>query len=194
MRIRHLVLLLALFAASPLAAQSTQEFRSATAGFTVQVPVQWRRLTATEMRPIQQSMAQQGAGASVEAVYRLTDSPAGLPYVVMTTIDVGEQITREDLRAMTGAQGQAMLQKGADDIAAGAARMGVPLWDEESGTVWTRAVIDVGGQTAPFMWTVYALHPGGRTVVVFAYYAAPGDDEARVRADLRAIVGSLRAG
>lgn len=193
MRIRHLVLFVALFAASPLPAQATQEFRSTAAGFVVQVPAQWRRLTATEMRPIQQSMAQQAAGVSVEAVYRPTDSPAGLPYVVMTTIDVGEPITREDLRLMTGAQGQAMLQKGADDVAVGAARMGVPLWDEESGTVWTRAVIDASRQSAPFMWTVYALHPGGRTVVVFAYYAAPGEDEARIRADLRAILQSLRA-
>lgn len=190
---RILIPLVALFAAAPLAAQQTQAFES-EAGYTVQLPAGWRQMPDAEVEVMRQAGAQAGQPFTLEAGYRLTDSPTGFPFMVMAWMDLGQTITPEAFgQAITSAQAQATMQEGADAMGTGA-RVDAPTWDAENRTVWARSQMPAEGQTAtPFSWTATTLHPDGSTMIVFAYYAAPREQDARIRADLLAIIRSLQA-
>jgi len=192
---RFLLAAIVLFTAAPVTAQSTQEFRSTAAGYRLQLPAQWRRLPDEQANVVRRAAAQLGMTDPIEAVYRVTESPTLLPMVTVATLDLGERMSRQRFREeMTGADARAGMQSGAD-IAATAersGRMGVPMWDEENGAVWTRGEMQSGGRSSAFAWTVAMLHPGGRKAITLTYTGVPGEDEARIRADLLAIVRSLR--
>jgi hypothetical protein len=197
-RIRHLALLLPLFAAVPVTAQSTQEFRSTAGGYTLQIPAAWRRMPQTELNRLRQSgpeAAQAIMGQSIEALYKVTNSRERFPGLAVATVDLGRRFSRAQFReATTGAQAQAEMQAAADGVIAAdrAARTGVPVWDEENAASWTRVAHPTDGRLPPFSYGVGVLHPNGRTMITLSYTGAPGEDEARVRADLLAIVRSLR--
>lgn len=193
MRIRHLVLPFALFAAAPVTAQSTQEFHSA-AGYTLQIPAGWRRLPESEVNLLRQSSAQAVARA-FEAAYKVTHSRARIPFMAVATIDLGRQLTVAQFREQTtGPRVQAQMQAASDAVIepGRTARTGVPTWDEENGAAWTRVAHRSDGRSPPFTWSVGMLHPNRHTVIMLIYTGGPGEDEARVRADLLAIVRSLR--
>jgi hypothetical protein len=198
MRIRTVALLLTLFAAVPATAQSTQEFRSATGNYTLQVPQGWRRLPQAELNRLRQSAsgpAQELVGQTFEALYKVRDSRERFPGMAVATVDLGQRLTRAQFRqATTGAHAQAQMQSATDATLAvdRAATMGVPVWDEENAASWTRVAHSTDGRLPPFTYAVGVLHPDGRTMITLSYTGAPGEDEARVRADLLAIVRSLR--
>jgi hypothetical protein len=48
------------------------------------------------------------------------------------------------------------------------------------------------GYTPAFAINAIRRLPTGRSILLLLYYGAQGEDEARIRADLRAIVRSLR--
>lgn len=189
---RLLVPLIALFAAAPAAAQQMQAFVS-DVGYTVQLPGGWRRMPDTELDALRQVGAAAGMPFTVEAGYRITDSPTGFPFVAMAWMDLGQQITPEEFGAgVTNAAAHAVMQEGADRMAEGS-RVGAPTWDAKNRTVWTRSQMPSEGRAVtPFSWTAATLHPNGSTMIVFAYYAAPGEDDGRVRAALLQVVRSLR--
>ncbi|HEU4880820.1 MAG TPA: hypothetical protein VFT45_01205 [Longimicrobium sp.] len=182
---RFLIPLIALFAAAPAAAQQTQAFHSADAGYTAQLPAGWRQMPESEIQPMQQAGAAAGQPFTLEAGYRVTDSPTGWPFVTLSRLSLGRTFTPEQFgTAVMGAATRAQSQPGVDGVHADA-----PEWDEENRTVWSRTAADDGR----FTLTASTLHPGGEAMVVLAYYGVPGEDEARVRADLLQIVRSLTA-
>jgi|GEM_PF-5028866 len=190
---RFLIATFALFAALPAAAQDTQAFHG-QAGYTVQLPAAWERMPAATVQALQQAGERAGSPYTMEAAFRATTGAAAFPYVAMAWLDLGQTLTPEQLaQAVTSAHGQAAMQQGADAMGAGA-RVDAPVWDAENRTVWVKSIMPPDGQAVtPWSLTASTLLPGGRKLVVFAYYAAPGEDDARARAALLAIVRSLRA-
>lgn len=190
---RFLIPLVAVFAAAPAAAQQTQAFHS-EAAYTVQLPASWRRMPDEEVEVLRQVGAQAGMPFTLEAGYRVTNSPTGWPFIAMAWMDLGQTVTPEEFGAgVTGAAAQATMQEGADQVAEGS-RVGAPTWDAENRIVWTRSKMPASAQAvSPISWTAATLHPNGSTMILFAYYAAPGEDEARIRAELLRIIRSLRA-
>jgi hypothetical protein len=190
---RMLIALIALLAAAPVAAQQTQAFHSEAAEYTVQLPAGWRQMPDAEVEVIREAGARAGQPFTVEAGYRVTDSPTGFPFMVLAWTDAGQTLTPEQFaEALTGKQAQELMQEGADAARPGS-RVDAPTWDAENRTVWSRSQMPSGqGAATPFSWTAAMLHPNGSTVIALAYYAAPGEDEGRIRADMLAIVRSLR--
>ena len=183
---RSLLALTVLFAAAPVAAQQTQAFHSTDAGYTVQLPARWRPMPDAEIQPMQQAGAAAGQPFTLEAGYRVTDSPTGWPFVTLSRLDLGRTFTPEQFgAAVMGAATRAQSQPGPDGV-----HVDAPEWDEENRTVWSRTTMASDGR---FTLTASTLHPDGGAMVVFVYYGAPGEDEARVRADLMQIVRSLAA-
>jgi hypothetical protein len=189
---RVLIVLAALFAALPATAQDTQAFHSTGAAYTVQVPAAWRPIPDADVEVMRQAGAAAGMPFTLEAGYRVTDSPSGWPFIVMAWVDLGEEITAEEFGTMvTDAHAEAQQAGGAP--AQGEGRIDALTWDAENRTVWARTAILGRGGEEPFTWSTSTLHPDGTRAVVLAYYATPGEDEARIRADLLRIVRSLRA-
>lgn len=188
---RMLIALIALLAAAPVSAQQTQAFHS-DAGYAVQLPAGWRQMTDAEVEVMRQTGGRAAQPFTIEAGYRVTDSP--FPYIVLAWADAGQTITPEQFaEALTGRQAQELMQEGADAARPGS-RVDVPTWDAENRTIWSRSQLTSGQASATaFSWTAATLHPNGSTVVALAYYAAPGEDERRIRADMLAIIRSLRA-
>lgn len=185
---RFLIAIIALFTAAPAAAQQTQAFHSARAGYTVQVPAGWRQLPGAVIAALQQAGARAGEGLNIEAGYQVTDAS----FLVISWVDVGQTIAPEEFAQQVTA-GQADMQEGAELVRQGT-RVGAPAWDAENRIVWTRSEMPASGQAAAQLsWSALTLHPNGRTAVGFVLSAAPGQDEARMRADLLGIVRSLRA-
>jgi hypothetical protein len=196
MRIRTLTLALlaAILAAAPAAAQQTQAYHS-EAGYTVQLPAAWRRMPAAELREVRRAASQSGAPLTIEAAYRAGEPGAAMPYTAIARVDLGETITREQFGAFfANSQAQAAMQEAVDQTPAAkhGGRVGAPRWDEENGIVWSRVGMQSNGSTPAYSWSAGTLHPSGRVMVIFVYYGAPDDDEARARAALLAIVRSLR--
>jgi hypothetical protein len=183
-----LIPLIALFAAGPVAAQQTQAFRS-EAGYTVQLPAAWQPLPGAVTEALRQASTRLGEGITVEAGFRVTDAS----FLVISWVDVGQEITLEEFaEQVTGATAQAQMQEGVELMRQNA-RVDVPIWDAENRTVWARSQVPGTARTAAqFSWSASMLHPNGRSVVVFALSATPGEDEDRIRADLLQIVRSLR--
>ncbi|HEX5870000.1 MAG TPA: hypothetical protein VFY65_06285 [Longimicrobium sp.] len=184
---RRFLIALMLFAAAPVAAQQTQAFHSTDAGYTVQLPAGWRQMPPTEVEQMRQAGAAAGMPFTLETGYRVTDSSTGWPFVAVAWMDLGQTFTPEQFReAVAGAHEHAHQE--ADGV-----QIDAPTWDAENRTIWSRTVMPSDGPQAPFTVTASTLHPDGGRMVVFAYYGTPGEDEARVRADLLQIVRSLRA-
>jgi hypothetical protein len=185
-----LIPLLALFAAAPVAAQQTQAFHS-EAGYTVQIPAEWWRMPDSALREARQGARVAGDGFAIEAAYRVTRGST----FAMAWFDAGETMTRDAfVEEMTDAAGHARLQEGADLAGAGA-RMTAPIWDAENELSWTRAQKPPTAQgVTRISWSVFALHPNGRIVLLFSYTSTLGADEARMRSDLLRVVRSLRVG
>lgn len=115
----------------------------------------------------------------------MTDSPTGWPFATLSWLDLGRTFTPEQFgTAVMGAATRAQSQPGPAGV-----HVDAPEWDEESHTVWSRTTMTSDGR---FTLTASTLHPGGGSMVVFTYYGAPGEDQARVRGDLLQIVRSLR--
>lgn len=191
---RFIIPLVALLAATPAAAQQTQAYHG-RAGYTVQLPAEWRRMTDVEMRDARQTAQQAGLPITLEAGYRVTDSATGWPWMAVGAIDVGVTITQEDLAAaiMRGAA-HAHAQERVNQMPVGERnpRLDVPTWDAENGIGWARLTVPSEGRASPFNLVAMTLHPNGRTIVEFIYFSAPGEDEGPARAYLLQIVRSLR--
>jgi hypothetical protein len=187
---RHLLIpLLTLFAAAPVAAQQTQAFHS-EAGYTVQIPAEWRRMPDAALREARHDAQAAGDGFALEAAYRVSD----VDVFLMAWFDAGETMTRDAFaEEMTDAAAHSQLQEGADLDGKGV-RMNTPIWDAENWVSWTRAQrpATASGVTQ-ISWSVFALHPNGRRVLLFVYNSRLGADEARMRADVLQVVRSLRA-
>ncbi|HEU0300780.1 MAG TPA: hypothetical protein VFR37_15065, partial [Longimicrobium sp.] len=180
MRVRSLAVLVALATAVPLAAQETQGFHS-RAAYSVQLPAGWQAMPDEEVDALRRAGAAAGMPFTIEAAYRVTDAPTGLPFVAIAWMDLGQAITAEQFgQAVMASHAQAQMQAELAPPAGGqGGGIGDPIWDAENRTVWQRSVPPSGGQPAPpFAWTASTLHPAGRTMLVFAYYGAPGEDEA----------------
>jgi hypothetical protein len=183
---RFLIALIALFTAVPAAAQQTQAFHSGDAGYTVQLPAGWRQMPDAEIVPMRDAGAAAGQPFTLEAGYRVTDSPTGWPFVTLSSLDLGQTFTTEQFgAAVMGAHTRGQSQPGVDGV-----RVDAPTWDAENRTVWSRTRMASDGR---FTLTASTLHPDGGAMVVLVYYGAPGEDEVRVRADLLHIVRSLTA-
>jgi hypothetical protein len=190
---RFLLALAVLFAALPAAAQDTQAFHSTDAAYTVQVPAAWRRMPEADVETMRQAGAAMGMPFTLEAGYRLTDSPNGWPFIVMAWMDLEGEFTPEEFGTMiTDAHAEAQQAGGAP--APGHGRIDALTWHAENRTVWARTELPGGARDeGPFTWTALTLHPDGTRTVVLVYYATEGEDDARIRADLLRIVRSLRA-
>lgn len=180
---------MALLLAAPMAAQQTQEFHS-EAGFTVQIPAEWRRMPDADLRVARQGARLSGDGFALEAGYRVTDVSA----FVMAWIDAGDTMTWDEFaEMMTGATGQAQMQEGTE-LAGQDARLDAPAWDAENHVVWTRAQKPPSPQgLTPVSWSVFTLHPDRRMVLLFVYTSVLGEDEASMRATVLRVVRTIRA-
>lgn len=188
-----LLALAVLFAVAPAAAQQTQAFHSMDAGYTVQLPAAWRRIPEADVEVKRQAGAAGGMPFTLETGYRVTDSPDGWPFIVMAWMDLEGEFTPEEFGTMvTDAHAEAQQAGGAP--APGQGRIDALTWDAENRTVWARTEVPGSGPgEGRFTWTALTLHPDGTRTIVLVYYAARGEDEARIRAELLRIVHSLRA-
>jgi hypothetical protein len=190
MRIRSLLPLIALLAAAPAAAQSTQAYES-DAGFVVELPAAWQRMAESDLVAVRRSVGRFGTALTIEAGYRVAAS--GVPFAVVGRMDLDDPITLEEFGAAFLAAGaQEHMQDAIDQTPAAQAggRIAAPIWDASNGVVWTRVSLETSAPA--FSWSAATLHPGGRAMIVCTYYGSKGEDEARVRADLLAIIRSLR--
>lgn len=188
---RLLTVLIALLAAAPALAQRTQPFES-DAGYTVRLPGGWERMPDQEVQALREQGAAAGMPFTLEAGYYVADSRSGLPFVLLAWMDVGHVMTPEQFGQGVIAAARAQVQAGAEGAPAPGVRIEAPLWDAENRTVWALTTMPSDGESHPFTWTATTLLSNGSTVVVFAWYGAPGEDEARVRTDLLQVVRSLR--
>jgi hypothetical protein len=195
MHLRPLAVLIAVLAAAPAAAaQQTQPYRS-DAGYTVQLPASWRRMPEAELREVRRAAAASGMPLTIEAAYRIKRG-ADLPFAAIARMDLGETVTREDFgAAVAGASSQAAMQEAVDQTPAArlGGRMDVPVWDEENGIIWARMGMRSDGRSPSFSWSTATLHADGRTMIAFVYYGDPATSEAQARADLLAMMRSIRA-
>lgn len=186
----------ALFAAPPSAAQDTEAFHSTDAGYTVQLPTGWRPMGHADMEMMRQASAAVGVPFTIEAGYRVTNSPTGWPFIMVGWMDLGEEVTPERLGTeMTAMHEREQSRQRAESAPApGEVRPDALAWDAENRILWSRATIPAStrGEGA-FTSTASTLHPAGTRAIVLVYYAVPGEDEDRIRADLLQIVRFLRA-
>lgn len=190
---RSLTALAVLFAAAPAAAQGTQTYRS-EAGFSLELPAHWVRMPDSALDAVRRSNAQSDRPVAYEAVYRGSDSPFPAPPVIyLAWGQLGRKVTVEQFGAEFAGQGaREEMQAGADTLPARARRPLETSWDAENRIAWIRRALRPDGQLPAFVWLAATLHPDGDRMIALTYYGAAGEDEDRVRADLRAILHSLR--
>lgn len=194
MRIRPL-LLLALLAATPAAAQQTQTFHSET-GVSLELPAGWTRVPDRALEGIRRQAVQAGSPVNYEAGYRASDAPfPDAPLVAVAWARLPRRTTQEQFGAEFATEGaRDEAQESIDETPAARvnARVSSTGWDAENGVAWMRASMESNGRSPAFSWMASTLHPSGDRMFAVVYYGAPGEDEDRVRADLLAALRSLR--
>jgi hypothetical protein len=192
MRLRALLPLMALLAAAPAAAQQTQTFRS-EGGFALDLPAGWTRLPDAAAEGARRSNAGSGTPINYDAVFGVSDAPwPAPPNVFVAWAELEKPTTPEEFGApFREAGAQAELQAGIGGRKGGG-RVDAPRWDAENGIAWVRRTLRSDGTSAVFVLMAMTLHPERDRMVSLVYYAAPDEDEARVRADLLAALRSLR--
>ena len=188
MRLRTLLLVLALLAAAPAAAQQTQTYRSA-GGFALDLPAAWTRMPDDALDVVRQTGTGGAMGIVYEAGFQVSEEVAwpAPPYVAIAWAPLEQPMTREQFRAdLVGPAAREEIQSGAH------ANLHMPQWDAETGTAWVRMVRRPDQPSIAFAWAGVALHPAGDRMVLLAYFGAHGEDEERVRAGLLAAMRTLR--
>jgi hypothetical protein len=86
------------------------------------------------------------------------------------------------------------VQAGLDETRAARlnARANAAGWDEATGAAWVRIVLESDGATPEWTLAASTLAPSGRAMVIVMYFGAAHSDEARARAELEAVIRSIR--
>ncbi|HEX2078847.1 MAG TPA: hypothetical protein VHG08_14085 [Longimicrobium sp.] len=195
MHIRLLAVLVAVLASMPAAAQPAQTYRS-DAGYTLQLPEDWRRLTEDELSAVQRNGSGMGAGMTFEAAFDLSNAPfPAPPLVAVARMELGREVTPEEFEAeFTRPDIQEEVQAGMNSAGAvrHRARANVPEWDDASGAAWVHIALKSDGASPEWALAGFTLAPSGRAMVAVMYFGAPHSDPARARAALEAVVRSMR--
>lgn len=193
MRLRLVPLLLAsLLAAAPAAAQQGRTYVSQGGGFRVELPTEWSQVPDEALAVVRADEGAVAGGLMYDAGFRAGAGPwPDPPFVTLSYLPLGMKMTRKEFGAqLEGAGVQAEIDASVAEVGG---RVNAPRWDAENGIVWVRAEMPSAGDAIEFMWQASALHPDGRSMITLAYYGAPNQDEAAVRAQLLAVLKSLRA-
>jgi hypothetical protein len=194
MRIRSLIALSILFAAAPAAAQDTRTYRS-EAGFSVEVAAHWTRLPDSALAAPRRSNAGSARPILYEAAYQAGDAPSPEPPVVFLAWgQMRRKVTVEEFGAeFAGQAAREETQAAAGDTLSTRARRPVETsWDAEDRIAWVRTALRPEGRAPAVIWLATTLHPAGDRMIALTHFGAEGQDEDRIRADLRAILRSLR--
>lgn len=194
MHLRPLAVLIAVLAAAPAAAQQTQTFHS-DAGYAVDLPASWRRLSEGEMDAARQAGAGFGDG-TLEAAFAVGNVPWPTPPTFgIARLDLPEEMTLEEFAAEFNApDAREQVQAGLNDTPADDVRaeVNVPRWDAASRSAWMRITLKSDGTSPSFALSAFTLAPSGRAMIIFAYFGAPHSSQERAQAALEAVVRSLR--
>lgn len=190
MRARAFLLLpLILLFAAPAAAQQGASYVSEAGGFRVELPAGWSQVSEAALAAVRRGGHAEAGGLAYEAGFQAGSArwPAP-PMAVIARLPLEDELSLEDFSAQfTPEEAQAQLQ-GSQAEAAGI-RADVPHWDAENAIGWVRMR---PGSGPDFIWQGMKLHPDGRSVIMLVYYAAPNQDEAAIRAQMLAVLQSLR--
>jgi hypothetical protein len=194
MRIRSLLALAVVFAAAPAAAQDTQTYRS-EAGFSVELPAHWTRMPDSALDVPRRSNAGSARPIMYEAAYRAGDAASPEPPVVFLAWgQMRRKVTAEEFGAEFATQAAREEREApAGDAPSTRARRPVETsWDAEDGIAWVRTALRPEGRAPAVIWLATTLHPAGDRMIALTHFGGEGEDEDRIRADLRGILLSLR--
>lgn len=195
MHVRPLFAFIAILAAVPAAAQQTQTFRSG-AGYRVDLPAAWERMPDEALDAARVLTAGSGTALAYETAFKVGNAPWPAPPIFgITRLDLPEEMTLEEFAAeFTAPDAREQVQAGLDGTPAGDVRaeVNVPRWDAASRSAWMRILFKSDGTSPAFALSAFTLAPGGRAMIIFAYYGAPHSSEERAQAEPEAVVRSLR--
>jgi hypothetical protein len=183
--------------AAPAAAQQGRPYESAGGGFRVELPAEWVQVPDEALDVVR---AQPGA-SETGIVYEVGFEAGGAawpapPVAAIAWMPLGQTLTVEEFRGQFAGPGaREDLQAGIDETPASqlGARVSAPGWDAENEIGWARMDLESDGATPAFAWTAARLHPDGRSAIMVVYYGALHQVEAPVRAQMLAVLQSLRA-